>query len=304
MIKPHHTLWARIEELSLAQKLSEICCVPILDSDTNSRYELLLTTACKEENGPSRIDIITKAMAVVAEKTLKLIRVPANQHIENIMCNIDNASQGVTGDRRDVLIGCSDGYTFGISCKFGGGHRTDKNSSISPDSPGLGITASESYRDSLRTSFERLKQAQSQGKAFSDLSKTGEKAQIFNVIVTKTMELVNTLDEEAKMNLFRYALGPTSYVKARLVIKDNRGYLTLSVFNFNDDFNTARTLYPTTILATERCGNTTFDIHCDNGWQIRNRLRNNTRHVTTSLKWNMALRGVPDNIVKEQLEIV
>lgn len=221
---------------------------------------------------------------------------------------------GATGDVRDLLLSTpSENWEIGISAKHQ--HEALKHSRLSKQldfgEKWFSIPCSSEYFDAIRPVFEQLKQFQSQGLAWSELSNKNTEiyAPILRAFQNELLALEKSHAGVVARGLVSYLIGHKDFYKVVKLKKQTK----VQVFNFNGTLNAPaqhaqpdirldKLKLPSRVVELDfrrsdsETSTTTLDMICDAGWQLSFRLHNASTRVEPSLKFDINLIGRPNNL--------
>ena len=206
---------------------------------------------------------------------------------------IQSDKAGIQGDVRDILLQSSSAE-IGISAK----HRNNalKHSRLSDSidfgKDWYGIPCSKAYWDAVRPIFDALREHKDNGVLWRDLH---DKFGRYYVPILNAF--VNEVNQNANPEqLLSYLLGRHDFYK---VIKEN-GNLSIQSFNMSGQLKwgkrlslTKRIIYFDMIPERE----TTAIMYLDTGWVITFRLHSASSRVEPSLKFDVQLKGSPQELL-------
>ena len=217
-------------------------------------------------------------------------------------------SHGKNGDVRDIIIKRSNiKWEVGLSLKHN--HMAVKHSRLSPrldfGKKWYGVECSKTYWNDIAPVFAYLKTEKSKGSLFSNLP--NKEDDVYVPILRAFMQEVKqqvTNDNTIPRKLVEYLLSRYDFYK--IISIDKLRLTTIQSFNMYGTLNTASRVtkptinvpilaLPTTLLHIDFKPNskTTIIMTFDNGWQFSFRIHNAEDKVTSSLKFDVQIVGMP-----------
>ena len=225
------------------------------------------------------------------------------------MSNADK--KGQKGDVRDVLcVRNEKGWNIGLSCK--NNHEAVKHSRLSRTidfgKEWLGYPVSENYKNIISPLFDELDELKSKKARWAGIDKKDER---FYIPILKAfleeLSALNELHSDVPEKLLNYLLGRNDFYKVIKHTKERTtevkpfniyGTLGLSTKVQKEMYKITRLKMPTEILKMDfkKDSTNTIQIICDNGWTLSLRIHNASEWVEPSLKFDIQLVGVPNNL--------
>ena len=283
-------------EYAVAQALSEVLDVPIIDSpeyrNTKSSYEKVITKL--QERFPIAASlavhhIVEKESASLASKDPRGIWVASD-------------SLGQKGDVRDVVVQCRDSE-IGISCKTN--HDDFKHSRLSGtanfvkkwglDSEGC----SEEYWSAVKPLFEELKKIRTESNATALWSDQAEVPNRFywKVLDAFEAELLRLTAPDAPRasevtkSLISYIIGNHDFYK----VISRPDQVEIQGFNLNGSLAVPKTRYPEHVIAIDRLdgGQYSKTVRFNRGFTFNFRIHSASSRVEPSLKFAVSAISLP-----------
>lgn len=205
---------------------------------------------------------------------------------------IQGDKAGIEGDVRDILLQSAKAE-IGISAKHR--HNALKHSRLSDSidfgKNWYGVPCSGDYWDTITPIFDDLRKRKDEKQRWSELSnkEDGFYVPILNAFISE----VNQNADPGP--LLQYLLGRHDFYK---VIKEN-GNLAIQSFNMSGRLKWGKRLPPTHEIiqfGMKPKSQTTAIMYLDTGWIITFRLHNASSRVEPSLKFDVQLRGSPQQL--------
>jgi len=230
-----------------------------------------------------------------------------------LLISLQEDAAGQRGDVRDVLtIRQQSNWQIGISCKHN--HEAVKHSRLSKyidfGQDWLGFACSKEYFAAITPVFEMLEDARQCKMEWSDIPDkiTGVYMEILDAF-TDELKRLATEHAEVPQRLIQYLIGRNDFYK--VISNDSRRITTIQAFNFDGTLNrhsgthksltrVVKSQFPNRILDIsykENSGNTVI-VTCDHGWAISLRIHNASTMVEPSLKFDVKLEGIPQELYK------
>lgn len=292
---------------SLYEKLSTQTEVQVLEDvnfyNTKSAFEQLSEEEQKDNIAAAfrGIEIITPLEPNLEHPDVK----------EPLILSIQPDKKGQEGDVRDVLcVRNEKGWNIGFSCK--NNHDAVKHSRLSRTidfgKDWLGYPVSKNYKIMINPLFDKLDELKNKKVRWDEVDNKNE---YFYTPLLKAflseLEALNLSHPDVPEKLLNYLLGRNDFYK---IIKhtDDRitevkafniyGTLGLSTKVQKEMCKISRLKMPTEILKMDfkKNSSTTIQIVCDNGWALSLRIHNASKWVEPSLKFDIQLIGVPNNM--------
>lgn len=237
----------------------------------------------------------------------------SNENVPLIL-EIQPDARGIAGDVRDVLcIRRQNEWEIGLSCKHN--HSAVKHSRLSNTidfgQQWFGRPCSRAYFDHINPLFAELRTLAAAGAYWRDVVNKDQRFYVPLLIafVTELQLLDDRYPNEIPAALIRYLLGRNDFYK---VIARNRNRTTeVHAYNMFGTLNrNSGTVRPETRvphirvpdrfldIGFRRDSTTTVIVYCDNGWSVSLRIHNASSRVEPSLKFDVNLVGVPDNLYR------
>ena len=219
--------------------------------------------------------------------------------------------KGQKGDVRDVLcVRNEKGWNIGLSCK--NNHEAVKHSRLSRTidfgKEWLGYPVSEEYKNTITPLFNELDELKTKKARWAGIDKKDERFYIplLNAFLKELSEL-NKLHTDVPEKLLNYLLGRNDFYKVIKHTKERTtevkpfniyGTLGLSTKVQKEMYKINRLKMPTEILKMDfkKDSTNTIQIICDNGWTLSLRIHSASNWVEPSLKFDIQLVGVPNNL--------
>ena len=205
--------------------------------------------------------------------------------------------KGQEGDVRDILLQSAHAE-IGISAKHK--HKALKHSRLSATidfgKDWYGVPCSDEYWDVIKPIFHELRRRKDKRELWRDLPNKlgGYYVPVLNAFIDE----VNQYADPGEM--LSYLLGRHDFYK---VIKEN-GNLAIQSFNMSGRLRWGKKLPPTKEIiqfGMKPKSQTTAIMYLDTGWIITFRLHNASSRVEPSLKFDVQLRGNPQELPTHHL---
>ncbi len=255
-------------------------------------------------------------MILAAEAGLRIIsRLEPQIHngLNNtpIYLSLQEDAQGMAGDVRDLLcIRLQNEWEIGISCKHN--HSAVKHSRLSQTIDfGLqwfGIPCSRQYFEEITPIFDELKRLKTIRATWRDIADKDIRVYrpLLTAFITELQRLYDQNGEVIPNRLLSYLIGRHDFYK--LIDKSSRRSTHIQAFNMFGTLNrnagqvrvnnVPRTPLPQAIYNMDfnQSSNNTISIVCNNGWTVSLRIHNASTNVEPSLKFDVNLIGVPQDL--------
>ncbi|MBP9478692.1 MAG: HaeIII family restriction endonuclease [Sebaldella sp.] len=228
-----------------------------------------------------------------------------------LFLSIQEDSAGKVGDVRDILsLRKQNGWEIGFSCKHN--HIAVKHSRLSSTIDfGLswfGVPCSENYFDEINVIFDELKVLKEQKIAWKNLVKKEERFYI-TVLDAFMRELIGLYESNKDIphKLVSYLLGKNDFYK--IITHETRKVTQIQAFNIYGTLSKTtqqakpeqkikQLKLPTTFynIDYKKGSKNTIILVCDAGWTISMRIHSASTIVEPSLKFDIRLTGVPENL--------
>lgn len=210
---------------------------------------------------------------------------------------IQGDKAGIQGDVRDILLQSS-GAEIGISAKHR--HNALKHSRLSDSidfgKDWYGVPCSDAYWNVVTPIFDALRDHKNNGALWRDLH--DKFSEYYVPILNAFVNEVNQYADPGQ--LLSYLLGRHDFYK---VIKEN-GNLAIQSFNMSGQLKWGKRLLPTQEIiqfGMKPKSQTTAIMYLDTGWVITFRLHNASSRIEPSLKFDVQLRGNPQELSTHHL---
>ncbi len=220
-------------------------------------------------------------------------------------------SVGRKGDVRDIILLRQRDWTIGISSK--NNHFAVKHSRLSQTidfgKEWLGLGVSNNYKNSIKPYFEELQELRNKKILWRDIENKATRfyKPILHSFLNEIKELQSKNKDEVPQKLLQYMIGKEDFYK---IIKEKKGAV-VQAYNFNQTLNQAarqkkpdiiisKTKWPSKIINIDYKDDSENTIHLffDEGWQISCRIHNASSRVEPSLKFDIQIVGLPQNLYK------
>lgn len=173
----------------------------------------------------------------------------------------------------------------------------------------FGVPCTESYWNTVKPIFDRLKSEKTQGKKWSDLSDKEDKVYIplLNAFIDEVNRAYKT-DASMPEKMIEYLIGTNDYYK--VVSHDKKRMTLIHTFNIHNTLNKPSKIkvsaisvpivkLPTELVALKfkNRSNNTVEMYLNNGWQLSFRIHNASTKVEPSLKFDVQFIGMPVSIL-------
>ena len=225
--------------------------------------------------------------------------------------SIQGDSAGKIGDVRDIIsLRKQNGWEIGFSCKHN--HIAVKHSRLSPTID-FGLMwfehpCSINYFNEINIIFDKLKDLKNQGIAWKDLKNKENDVYIpiLNAFI-KEMKRLYESNGDIPERLLSYLLGKNDFYK--IITHEKRNVTQIQAFNIYGTLNKhAQEVKPEQKIKQLQLPSTFYNIDykkdskntiilvCDAGWTVSMRIHNASTLVESSLKFDVKLVGVPENL--------
>lgn len=225
---------------------------------------------------------------------------------------IQEDAKGISGDVRDVV--CyrkQNSWEMGISCKHN--HNAVKHSRLSQNidfgEQWFNIPCSKDYFNEINPIFDRLRELKQKKAKWSDLEDKESAVYIplLEAFMKELKKLHSENSEEIPKRLLKYLIGTNDFYK--VISLDNRNVTQLQSYNMFGTLNkNASKVHPqikikqmplpTTFynIDFKKGSGNTIEVVCDAGWTVSFRIHNAATLVEPSLKFDVKLNGVPQQL--------
>lgn len=232
---------------------------------------------------------------------------------------------GKEGDVRDILalkiLLKSDkiGWEIGVSCKHN--HKAVKHQRLSPHinigTMWMNLPSNQTYFDDIIPVFKLIDSIKNAGtENWNEIS--DKETKIYKPLlkaVIKEIEYLCKLNrQDACKNFLSYLIGKKDFYK---VVVDGKKSVSMQGFNFNGTLNqpadSHKPIFSVPILELpkqiyniefKKNSNTTINIAMDQGWSISMRIHNASTKIENSLKLDVQLISMPQNLYKESISLI
>ena len=275
----------------------------------------------------SSLEANKRAWSVMSEDIRKLFEVSAQAAVAAILELEPNMTEndgdalriefqkdntGTRGDVRDIVIRRdSIEWEVGLSIKHN--HEAVKHSRLSHrldfGKEWFDIPCSQTYWDTIKPIFDRLKADKAQGRKWLELE--DKENDVYIPLLTAFMNEIqraNSVDPSMPKKMVEYLIGTNDYYK--VVSHDGKRLTMIHTFNMHGTLNkpskvkiSAITVpvveLPTELVSTKfKTGSTnTVEMYLNNGWQLSFRIHNASTKVEPSLKFDVQFIGMPVSIL-------
>ncbi len=256
---------------------------------------------------------ILKTSAKAAVNTLLELEPCMTEPDEHdLVLELQTDEAGIQGDVRDIVITRKNiKWEIGLSIKHN--HDAIKHSRLSHrldfGNEWFGIPCSKQYWDKVGPIFTDLKQKQSRGVLWRQLSNkdTDVYAPILQAFIEEIQHAYKN-DASIPRKMVEYLIGMYDYHK--IVSHDSKRITVIETFNMHNTLNkpskirTSTITVPSVILPTELVAikfksnsTNTVEMYLNNGWQLSFRIHNAKTEVEPSLKFDIQFIGMPTTIL-------
>ena len=231
---------------------------------------------------------------------------------DELLFEFQKDGKGVKGDVRDIVIKREDiEWEIGLSIKHN--HEAIKHSRLSHrldfGKEWFGIPCSDSYWESVRPIFDKLKEEKGKNAKWSDI-KDKEQSVYIPLLQAFMDEIKRSYknDQNIPRKMVEYLIGIKDYYK--IVSDDNKRLTLVHTFNMHDMLNKPAKNkkseisvpvieLPTRLIALEfkPDSTNTVEMYLNNGWQLSFRIHNASSKVEPSLKFDVQFIGMPVSIL-------
>lgn len=278
--------------------------------------------------GQKHKDILLKASNKMAVKLADLeprLIYPVKGLKDVIDLEIQPDERGIHGDVRDVIAlkillrSETVGWEIGISCKHN--HKAVKHQRISPKidigTQWMGSPSDNIYFNDITPVFSMIESLKKSGtKTWKEIS--DKDTAIYRPLLEAAQKQIERLDKIKGKKIcgkfLSYLIGKNDFYK---VVLEGKKSVSIQGFNFNGSLNKSADSHkpklqlpvstpPTKLYKIEfkERSNNTINIIMDQGWSISMRIHNATTNIENSLKLDVQLVGVPQNLYHETLPLV
>ncbi|WP_372999902.1 HaeIII family restriction endonuclease [Lutispora sp.] len=230
--------------------------------------------------------------------------------------SIQEDARGIAGDVRDILmIRRGTGWEIGLSVKHN--HMAVKHSRLSDvldfGASWLNIPCSTTYFEEIRPLFSQLRELKGQGIKWNQVPNKGESyyLPILQSFISELRRLDAANPGVVPARLMSYLLGNYDFYK--VISIDNRRMTKIQAFSLYGTLNRpAAGVRPMINLPNLHLPTRIFDIYfkqnsnntviiaLDQGWQISLRIHSASTYVEPSLKFDIQLIGIPQNLYSHE----
>lgn len=302
-------------------KAFEYACLRALNDILGQNQEIVIdaTSAYETAKGfyeslDSRaVDKMNKAAKAAAKILLKL-----EPQLENpddntpLFLQIQEDSKGISGDVRDVVcIRKQNGWEIGLSCKHN--HTAVKHSRLSYTID-FGVmwfdkACSKEYFIAIEPIFSKLNEQRERMLKWSQVMHKDDSVYVplLNAFIEELKHLDQDYPNEIPAQLIRYLLGRNDFYK--IITRDSKKLTTIQAYNLfgtlNKPSNKVKPMVkvhqlklPTKFYDISYKDNSknTVIVTCDGGWALSFRIHNASTNVEPSLKFDVQLIGVPQEL--------
>ena len=301
-------------------KAFEYACIKALFDKLSSQTDVELLEDVNFNNTKSAFEQLTEAEKkddlLAALRGVEIIA-PLEPNLafpdikEPLILSIQPDKKGQKGDVRDVLcVRNEKGWNIGLSCK--NNHEAVKHSRLSRTidfgKEWLGYPVSENYKNIISPLFDELDELKTKKARWAGIDKKDER---FYIPLLKAfleeLSALNELHSDVPEKLLNYLLGRNDFYKVIKHTKERTtevkpfniyGTLGLSTKVQKEMYKITRLKMSTEILKMDfkKDSTNTIQIICDNGWTLSLRIHNASEWVEPSLKFDIQLVGVPNNL--------
>lgn len=253
----------------------------------------------------------------IAQQEYMLASQAAIQHIINLEPHLEDEDtmtiaiqsdqKGITGDVRDIVLLNSANWQIGFSAK--NNHNAVKHSRLSDKidfgEKWFGIKCSKNYMNEVKSIFCKLRDMKTtrwkhlHNKAIDYYIPTLE---AFKTEICRLIQEHDTIP----MRLIMYLLGNNDFYKIMKYDKYTQiqGYNLYGTLNEQSDvkpkYNVKKLNFPTEIIKTQIVNNNKLEMIFDNGWELSFRIHNARTKIESSLKFDVQLVGIPNNMYNDR----
>ncbi len=234
------------------------------------------------------------------------------QNNKPLFLSIQEDAAGIRGDVRDILcIRKQNGWEIGLSCKHN--HTAVKHSRLSGNidfgSMWFDIPCSQEYFDNISPLFQELKELKEGKIRWRELDNKATRfyKPILKEFINEIISLDNANPGIIPQKLLQYLIGNNDFYK--VITIDSRRVTQVMAYNLYGTLNKRsgkeRSLVgipqlslPTRFfdISFKPGSENTIIIACDNGWTVSMRIHNASSIVEPSLKFDIQLKGVPQEL--------
>ncbi len=221
---------------------------------------------------------------------------------------IQSDQKKISGDVRDIVILNTDSWQIGFSAK--NKNNAVKHSRLSDSidfgKQWFGIRCSETYMNSAKEIFGKLRGLDS----LMEWNQLENKHIDYYMPVLKAFEteICRFTQENSRipMQLIKYLVGTNDFYK---IMKYDK-YTQIQGYNFygtlnrqsgriKPNYNVKKLRFPTEIIRTRIINNNKLEMIFDQGWELSFRIHNARTKIEPSLKFDVRLVGVPNNMYND-----
>lgn len=263
-----------------------------------------------DENMQQTMDIASNA---AVKAILKLEPQLENNDMDSpLYLQIQKDAKGILGDVRDIVcIRKQNEWEIGISCKHN--HTAVKHSRLSLNidfgDKWFGLPCSKQYFKDIEPMFTELSRLKSNGTLWRDINDKDKKyyVPLLNAFMSELKRLDSNNKGIVPERLLRYLLGSKDFYK--VITNDAEKTTQIQAYNIYGTLNRqagkAKATTKVPILAMPKKfydidfkpnSSNTIIVACSEGWTVSMRIHNARTIVEPSLKFDVKLIGVPQNL--------
>ncbi len=231
-------------------------------------------------------------------------------HLEDndtMTITIQSDQKGVQGDVRDIVLLNSTNWQIGFSAK--NNNNAVKHSRLSDKidfgEKWFGIKCSENYMNEVKSIFGKLRDMETI--PWNSLVNKETDYYIPTLEAFKT-EICRLAQEHSNipMKLIMYLIGKNDFYKIMKYdkytqIQGYNLYGTLNELTYKKPkYKVKRLKFPTEIIRTQIVNNNKLEMILDNGWELSFRIHNARTKIEPSLKFDVQLVGIPNNMYNDR----
>ncbi|MBU2529054.1 HaeIII family restriction endonuclease [bacterium] len=308
-------------ERVITAKSKDLKCNVIKDGPYDTALQCFNKLSSEHKSKLSNVGIVLGENLIKMEPRLVYAVAQFNSNID---LSIQPDQRGQRGDVRDILVvriksSNDTSWEIGISCKHN--HRAVKHPRVSPHidigTEWLKAESDEIYWSEINKVFDKVSAYQAQGlKRWAEIP--DKDINIYRPAMEAIRGFLYRIYQEKGFticrNLLHYLIGRNDFYKA--IITLDKGILDLQAYNFNRTLNKpAGGNRPTQRIETVKLpatlhsidfkseSNSTINIVLNEGWQISMRVHSATTNIEKSLKLDVQLVGVPQNLFRQNLTL-
>ncbi len=232
------------------------------------------------------------------------------RHHDEILLRAQADREGIRGDVRDIVLQrAAKGWEIGLSIKHN--YDTLKHSRLGKQldfgKEWYDIPCSQAYWEAVSPIFARLERERQANHIWRNMPDKSEKvyAPLVRAFV-RELQRAYDCDKTLPHRLMEYLIGIADYYK--VIGKDKERVTYIRGFNVHGTLSQPRGMTAITVprielpseivLVRMKPGKNNYaEVYMNNGWQLSFRIHSAATRVETSLKFDITLTGVPENLL-------